>query len=109
MSRRRRRVLTPDEEATIRRELARGATDAQAGQAAGVSARKFYDARRGELRDLPRHKRGPRPGRKYPKPPDLEELPVEEIYRRAAALREQWTEEERQARWSPRFSQMPDG
>ncbi len=104
-----RRILTPAEEATIRRELARGATDAEAGKAAGVSDRKLYRARLFELSDLPRNKRGPRPGRVYPPPPEFVDLTVEEIYRRAAELRaERWTEEERQARWNPGFSGRTD-
>jgi hypothetical protein len=104
----RRRVLTAAEERIVRRELARGATDYEAGEAAGVSDRKLYEARLYELADLPRNKRGPRPGRVYAPPPELEEIPVEEIYRRAAALRaERWTEEERQARWNAGFSGDP--
>lgn len=99
------RVLTPEQERIIRRELLRGATDGEAGKAAGVSDRKLYTARLHELADLPRNKRGPRAGRTYPPPPDLEELSVEEIYRRAAELRaSRWTEEERQQRWNPGFS-----
>jgi hypothetical protein len=104
-----RRILTDAEEATIRRELARGATDAEAGQAAGVSDRKLYRARLFELADLPRNKRGPRPGRVYPPPPEFVDLTVEEIYRRAAELRaSRWTEDERQARWNPGFSGRAD-
>jgi hypothetical protein len=102
---RRKRVLTVDEEAVIRERLAAGATDYEAGAAAGVSDRRLYEARRYELRDVPRNKRGPRPGRVYAPAPDFVDLPVEEIYRRAAELRaERWTEEERQARWNPGFS-----
>jgi hypothetical protein len=105
----RRRTLTRVEEATIRRELAAGASDEEAGRAAGVSARRFYAARLAELADLPRNKRGPRPGRVYEPHPDIEEIPVEEIYRRAAQLRaERWTEEEAAQRWNPGFSGPPD-
>lgn len=88
----------------IRREIAAGATDRDAATTAGVSARRLYAARLHELRDLPRQKRGPRPGRVYPPVPDFVDLPVDEIYRRAAELRTGWTEEERQARWNAGFS-----
>ena len=102
---RRRRVLTPDQERAIRSALARGMTDREAAALAGVSSRRLYDARLLELRDVPRNKRGPRPGRVYSPLPDFVDIPVEEIYRRAAELRaERWTEEERQARWNPGFS-----
>lgn len=105
MAKGRRRVLTDEEELIIRRELAGGATDAEAGKAAGVSDRKLYRARLFELSDLPRNKRGPRPGRVYPPQPEFVDITIEEIYRRAAELRaERWTEEERQSRWNPGFS-----
>lgn len=105
MAKRKRRVLTDEEELIIRRELAGGATDAEAGKAAGVSDRKLYRARLFELADLPRNKRGPRPGRVYPPQPEFVDIPIEEIYRRAAELRaERWTEEEQAARWNPGFS-----
>ena len=100
----RRRVLTKTEERIIRYHLARGATDREAQAAAQVSARKFYLARLYDLRDLPRQSRGPRPDRDYEPPPDLEEISVEEIYRRAAAIRQTWDEETRRERWNPRFS-----
>lgn len=106
--RERRRVLTRAEEATIRRELARGATDGEAGAAAGVSDRKLYKAREHELADLPRNKRGPRPGRVYPPQPEFVDIPVEEIYRRAAELRAQrWTPDEESQRWNAGFSGSP--
>lgn len=100
----RKRVLTTREERIIRRAIARGATDYEASIEAGVSARRLYDARLCELADLPRQKRGPRPDRVYSPAPELEEIPVEEIYRRAAEVRAAWSDEERQARWCPGFS-----
>jgi hypothetical protein len=110
MAKGKRRVLTAAEEATIRRELARGATDAEAGRAAGVSDRKLYRARECELADLPRNKRGPRPGRVYPPPPEFVDISVEEIYRRAAELRaERWTAEEESERWNAGFSGQAPG
>jgi hypothetical protein len=105
-----RRVLTRREEQIIRRELRNGSTDAEAGKAAGVSARKFYEARLHELLDVPRNSRGPRQDRVYEPAPEFEDIPIEEIYRRAAELRaERWTEEERQLRWNPQFSPIEDG
>lgn len=81
------RVLTPDEEASIRLAISRGATDAEAGRAAGVSAHRFYAARKAELADIPRHKRGPRPGRPYKRREEFLDLPIDEIYRRAFEIR----------------------
>jgi hypothetical protein len=105
-----RRVLTRREEQIIRRELRNGATDAEAGKAAGVSARKLYEARLYELLDVPRNRRGPRQDRVYEPAPDFEDIPIDEIYRRAAELRaERWTEEEQKARWNPQFSPIEDG
>lgn len=107
--RERRRVLTREEERIVRYHLARGATDREAHAAAGLSARRFYEARLHELGDVPRNKRGPRQDREYEPLPEFEDIPVEEIYRRAAELRaERWTEEERQARWNPGFSPSQD-
>ncbi len=101
----RKRVLTTAEERTIRRAVAAGSTDREAAAAAGVSARRFYLARDHELADIPRNKRGPRNDRVYGPPPEPEDLPIEEIYRRAAELRaERWSEDEAAARWNPGFS-----
>lgn len=109
MARRSQRVLTREQEIAIRKAIAEGATDDEARRAAGISARLLYAARNAELADLPRNKRGPRPGRVYKPHPDFQDLPVEEIYRRAAALRsERWSEEEQQRRWNPRFSPQSD-
>lgn len=105
----RRRVLTKTEERLIRWHLARGATDREAQVAAGISARRFYLARLHDLADIPRQSRGPRPDRDYEPPPDLEEISVEEIYRRAAAIRQTWDEETLRERWNPRFSPQADG
>jgi hypothetical protein len=104
-----RRILTRRQEQIIRKALRSGATDGEAGKAAGVSDRKLYEARLYELRDVPRNRRGPRQDRVYEPAPDFEDLPVEEIYRRAAELRAtRWTEEERQARWNVHFSPIDD-
>lgn len=104
----RKRVLTTREERIVRRELARGATDGEAGRAAGVSDRRLYEARKHELADIPRNKRGPRQDRVYEPAPDFVDIPVEEIYRRAAELRaERWTDEDHAQRWNPGFSGQP--
>jgi hypothetical protein len=81
------RVLTLDQERTIRDAIGRGATDAEAGRAAGVSARRFYAARLAELADIPRHKRGPRVGHHYEPAAEILDLPLDEIYRRAYEIR----------------------
>lgn len=100
----RKRVLTTREERIIRRALRDGSTDREAGRAAGVSDRRLYEARNHELADIPRNKRGPRQDRVYEPAPEFVDIPVEEIYRRAAEVRAAWSEEERQARWCPGFS-----
>lgn len=101
----RKRTLTAREEQIIRRELRRGATDYEASCAAGVSARRLYEARRHELADIPRNKRGPRGDRTYDPCPEFVDIPVDEIYRRAAELRAaRWTEQDYAIRWNPGFS-----
>lgn len=101
----RKRVLTAREERIVRRALRDGATDREAGRAAGVSDRRLYEARKYELADIPRNKRGPRQDRVYEPAPEFVDIPVEEIYRRAAELRaERWTEEDHALRWNPGFS-----
>lgn len=102
-----RRVLTRRQEQIVRRALAAGATDGEAGEAAGISDRRLYEARLHELADLPRNKRGPRQDRTYAPAPELDDISVEEIYRRAAKIREGWTDEEAAARWCPGFSGNP--
>lgn len=113
MSRRRRaaaeRILTADEERIVRRAIANGATRAEAAAAAGVPVKRVYRALHAELADLPAGKHGPRPGVEYPPQPEFVDIPVEEIYRRAAELRaERWSEDERASRWNPRFTPVDD-
>lgn len=104
------RRLTRREEQAVRRAIARGATRREAAKAAGISVTLLYQALREQLVDVPPGKRGPRPGREYPSHPEFVEIPLEEIYRRAAELREtRWTEEERATRWNPRFSPPESG
>lgn len=99
------RVLTVAQERIVRRAIRAGATRAEAAAAAGVPAKRVYRALHAELSDLPPGRHGPRPGRVYPPQPEFVDIPVEEIYRRAAELRaERWSEDEKQSRWNPRFS-----
>lgn len=114
MSRRRHRarerILTAAEERIVRRAIAKGATRAEAAAAAGVPVKRIYRALHLELADLPPGKHGPRPGVEYPPQPEFVDIPVEEIYRRAAELRaERWSEDEQAGRWSPRFTPLPEG
>lgn len=104
MRRRRERVLTVAQELAVRRAIRAGATRAEAAAAAGVAVKRVYKALHHELADLPPGKHGPRPGVEYPPQPEFVDIPVEEIYRRAAELRaERWTEDEAASRWNPRF------
>lgn len=107
---RRERVLTADQERIAREAIANGATRHEAAAAAGVPVRRLYRALHGELADLPPGRHGPRPGVEYPPQPEFIDIPVEEIYRRAAELRaERWSEEEQAGRWNPRFcGPIPD-
>lgn len=113
MSRRRRptreRILTADQERAVRRAIAKGATRAEAAASAGVPVKRVYRALHAELADLPPGKHGPRPGVEYPPQPEFVDIPVEEIYRRAAELRaERWSVDEAAGRWNPRFTPHDD-
>lgn len=104
------RILSPFEERVVRRAIRRGATRAEAAAEAGIGVRRVYRALHHELSDLPPGRRGPRPGVIYPPQPEFIDIPVEEIYRRAAELRaEFWSEEETASRWNPRFCGPIDG
>ena len=105
MTRRRHRVLTVAQERAVRKAIRSGATRAEAAAAAGVSVKRVYRALHHELSDIPAGKHGPRPGVEYPEQPEFVDIPVEEIYRRAAQLRaERWTDDEAACRGNPRFS-----
>jgi len=98
------RVLTTAEERVVRKAIAGGATRAEAAEAAGVPVKRVYRALHLELSDLPPGKHGPRPGVEYPPQPEFVDIPVDEIYRRAAELRrERWSEDEAASRWNARF------
>ena len=104
-----RRELTLAQERIVRRAIRSGATRAEAAAAAGVAVKRVYRALHGELSDLPPGKHGPRPGVEYPPQPEFVDIPVEEIYRRAAELRaERWSAEEAAGRWNPRFVPMDE-
>ena len=99
------RVLSKAEERLVRRAIAGGATRQQAAHAAGVSVKRVYRALHAELSDLPPGRHGPRPGVEYPPQPEFVDIPVDEIYRRAAELRdERWSDDEQAGRWNPRFT-----
>jgi hypothetical protein len=103
------RILTAAQERVVRRAIANGATRAEAAADAGVPVKRVYRALHGQLSDLPPGKHGPRPGVEYPPQPEFVDIPVEEIYRRAAELRaERWSEDETQTRWNPRFTPLDD-
>lgn len=103
------RILTAAQERVVRRAIAGGATRAEAAAAAGVPVKRVYRALHAELADLPPGKHGPRPGVEYPPQPEFVDIPVEEIYRRAAELRaERWSEDEAAGRWNPRFVPFDD-
>jgi len=105
----RERILTVAQERIVRRAIANGATRAEAAKAAGVPEKRVYRALHVELSDLPPGQRGPRPGVEYPPQPEFVDIPVEEIYRRAAELRaERWGEDETATRWNPRFVPLSD-
>jgi hypothetical protein len=100
----RERILTVAQERVVRKAIANGATRAEAAKAAGVPEKRVYRALHLELADLPPGQKGPRPGREYPPQPEFVDIPVDEIYRRAAELRrERWSEDEAAGRWNPRF------
>ncbi len=103
------RILTAAQERVVRRAIAGGATRAEAAAAAGVPVKRVYRALHGQLSDLPPGKHGPRPGVEYPPQPEFVDIPVDEIYRRAAELRaERWSEDEAAGRWNPRFVPFDD-
>jgi hypothetical protein len=90
-----RQLLTRKQEMLIRRLLAAGSTHAQAAAAAGISYRRLKTRLYDQLVDL-RVGQGRGGG-----PNQFEDLAVEEIYARAAALRETWDEATLAERWNP--------
>lgn len=101
---RRRRILTLAQERAVRSAVRRGATRREAAAHAGISEWRLYRALREDLTDLPPKRRGPRVGTKYRPRTEFVDIPQDEIYARAKALREsRWTEAERMAKWNKSF------
>lgn len=95
--------LPPAQERAIRRALRGGATRDEAAAAAGIT-RSLLDTRlRDQLADV-RVGRGRGGGRPTEDDGGDWDISVEEIYRRAAALRAEWTPEEEAARYNSNFS-----
>lgn len=90
-----RRLLTRRQEMLVRQLLASGSSQATAAAAAGISYARLRSRLNDQLADV-RVGRGRGGG-----PGQFEDLEVEEIYARAAALRETWTPERLAAAWNP--------
>ena len=88
-------LLTRRQEMLIRRMLESGACHADAAAAAGISYRRLKTRLDDQLRDL-RVGQGKGGG-----PGQFVDLPEEEIYERAKALRETWTDERLREAWNP--------
>lgn len=100
----RRRILTRAQERAVRRAVRLGATRREAAAEAGISEWRLYCAIREQLVDLPPKRRGPRVGTKYRSRTEFVDIPQDEIYRRAAALRaERWTDADYQAKTQKGF------
>lgn len=98
-----RRVITVAQQLAIERATKGGATRREAADAAAVPEWRLYQAIRDGL-IKPSTRLGPRPGTKYRARQTFEEIPEEEIYRRAAELRrERWTDEEQSERFCKGF------
>lgn len=87
--------LSRPQEMQVRRLLAGGATQAQAAAAVGITRRRLCERLRDQLADVRVGRGRGGGGGKF------EDLPVEEIYARAAALRETWTPERLAEAWNP--------
>lgn len=104
MDRRRRGalLLTRSQEMLVRRLLAAGATQAQAAAAVGVTYARLRSRMNDQLRDVRVGRGRGGGGGKFV------DLDVEEIYARAAALRETWTPERTREAWNPFWKPLPD-
>lgn len=95
MATRRPLLLSRSQEMAVRRLLANGATQGEAAAAVGITRRRLCERLRDQLADVRVGRgRGGGGGR-------FQDLTVEEIYARAAALRETWTPERRLEAWNP--------
>lgn len=92
-----RHLLTRKQEMLIRRLLADGYTHTEAAAAAGISRRRLRTRLTDQLRDV---RVGQGRGSKRNK---FVDIPEAEIYARAKALRETWTDERRIEAWNPRW------
>lgn len=92
-------LLSPEQERTIRRAWAAGATAAEAAELAGIPVGRIRQRLQDQLRDLPRRGRGVGSSRRSAPPSP------EEIAYRAALVRLRWPED----RWLGRdANQDPD-
>ena len=86
------RLLTPEQEATVRRAIADGYTRDEAAFEAGITPARLWARLRDQLRDV-RVGRGRRGRRR-----DFVDPTPAEIAERAAAIRSRWTPEEEESR-----------
>lgn len=82
-------MLTPKQEATVRREIAAGATWIEAARAAGVTYERLHWRQKDQLADL-RRGRGAREDRPRLRGESTDPSPLEIRYR-AALIRKTWT------------------
>lgn len=94
--------LTRSQEMRVRRLLAAGATHAEAAAAVGVTYRRLKTRLDDQLADVRVGRGRGGGGGKFV---DLE---VDEIYARAAALRETWTPDRTREAWNPNWTPPPD-
>lgn len=100
-----RSILTKAQQRAVRRAVRLGATRREAAAEAGISEWRLYCAIREQLVDLPPKRRGPRVGTRYRERTEFVDIPQDEIYRRAAALRaERWTEGDHEVKWNKGFT-----
>lgn len=95
-------LLTRSQEMAVRRLLAAGATQAEAAAAVGVSYSRLRSRLNDQLADVRVGRGRGGGGGKFV---DIE---VDEIYARAAALRETWTPERAVQAWNPRWKPVGD-
>lgn len=94
-------LLTRAQEMRVRRLLADGATQAEAAAAVGVTRRRLCERLRDQLADVRVGRGRGGGGGKF------QDLEVDEIYARAAALRQTWTPERRAEAWNPAWRPAP--
>lgn len=92
----RRRLLTPEQVATVRKSWALGDTMERCAWLVGVSVAVLRHRLEDQLADLPRRGRGA--GRKR-RPESRDPTPAEIWGRLTLEIQSRWTDEEREARW----------